>query len=79
MSSRTYHHGRTSAAGWVAQRIKQADATVAELTARTRGQQGVIVAQRQQIERLKSLLLRAGGRVPADFNKDLARAEARLP
>lgn len=67
-----------STAGWLAQRIKQADYTVAELTTETRDQRRVIVAQRQQIERLKDLLLRAGGRVPADLNKDLTRAEARL-
>jgi len=56
-----------SAIGAIAQRIKQADHTVAELTGRVTVQAREIRAQRQQIERLKALLVQSGVRIPRDI------------
>lgn len=54
-------------AAWVARRIKQADYTVAELTSTVAAQNREIVAQRQQIARLRSLVLRSGVKLPRDL------------
>ena len=59
---------RKSSVGAIAQRIKQADHTVAELSGRVTAQRRESGAQRQQIERLKTLLLRSGVQLPRDLS-----------